>query len=125
VHIDRRLPDKLPVQGDKDLIYRALYNLLSNSLQAMQNGQSPGSIMLTGSIEEDQVMMSIRDSGPGFDPSMMDKYLEPFYTTKETGTGLGLSIVNNILENQNAHLHLENAPEGGALATISFPRPEA
>ncbi|MCF8085820.1 MAG: two-component sensor histidine kinase, partial [Desulfohalobiaceae bacterium] len=97
--IQLQIPEKIPLQGDKDLLYLALYNLIINALQAME---SPGEIRFTWLEKENQ--LEIRDSGPGFRPDLVDKFTEPFFTTKEKGTGLGLAIVKNILDSHGAKL---------------------
>jgi two-component system, NtrC family, sensor histidine kinase HydH len=109
------------ILGDKDLIYRAVYNVLANALQAM-NG--PGEIHISTEQDADNLVLTIRDTGPGIDMQTKDKLLDPFFTTKETGTGLGLSIVNSILVSHNACLELENHPQGGAVVRMIFPLPE-
>ncbi|GAB7021736.1 sensor histidine kinase [Salidesulfovibrio brasiliensis] len=119
ITVHRDCPDDLITQGDKDLLYRALYNLVSNAAQAM-NG--PGELFINAEQDaaDDTIRITIRDTGPGFDTEHMDKYRDPFFTTKDTGTGLGLAIVSNILESHHATLDLENAPEGGARVTATF-----
>ena len=120
IEVDVNLPDQVRLQGDKDLLYRALYNLLSNACQAID-----GSGKITISWNEEQRRLEVRDSGPGFDPELQDKYLEPFYTTKDAGTGLGLAIVHTILSSHQAGLELGSGENGGGLVRISFPSPSA
>jgi signal transduction histidine kinase len=114
------LPDSVVVYGDKDLLYRALYNVLSNACEAI--GDSAGTITLRWSRDRRQLI--VIDTGPGFDPTLFDKYVEPFYTSKDTGTGLGLAIVDSIVRNHNGQLFLGTAPEGGGMVSITFPEPE-
>ncbi|MFO8031643.1 MAG: histidine kinase dimerization/phospho-acceptor domain-containing protein [Desulfohalobiaceae bacterium] len=116
VQVDWNLPDEVQVRGDSDLLYRAFFNLLANALQAMP--ESGGRLGVTWQEEEKQLI--IQDSGPGFDSTLQDTYLEPFYTTKDSGTGLGLAIVQNILQNHGASLQLGTAPEGGGQVVITF-----
>ncbi len=120
VHVVRDCPEDTMIQGDNDLIYRAVYNLVINASQAM-NG--PGTIRIAALERDGSVILEIRDTGPGFDADLLEKYLEPFYTTKDFGTGLGLSIVANILKSHGARLELANAPEGGGVVSIVFARP--
>ena len=104
--------------GDKNLLYRAFYNILINSCQAINN---KGKIEIKW-IDEEKKLCFI-DTGPGFDSSMKDKYLEPFFTTKNKGTGLGLSIVKNIVDSHNAELTLGRLnKEGGGVVCIKFSR---
>ncbi len=111
-------PQKLWVLGDKDLLYRAFYNVLMNGRQAIQGA---GSLHVTAWAEGDKAVLAFRDSGPGFDPDIMDKLFEPFFTTKESGTGLGLPIVHSIITAHGGDVKLGNAEEGGAVVTVLLP----
>ncbi|GAB6060753.1 sensor histidine kinase [Desulfonatronum parangueonense] len=106
------------IMGDKDLLYRAVYNVLANALQAIDG---PGTIAITLQRESDAVVLTIRDTGPGIPLQAKEKLLDPFFTTKEKGTGLGLSIVNSILLSHHARLELANHPRGGAEVRMIFP----
>lgn len=112
-------PGKI-VLGDKDLIYRAVYNVLANALQAMK---TQGEIRITVEPSPGHWTLTVHDSGPGIDQSARDKLVDPFFTTKESGTGLGLSIVHSIMLSHNGQLHIDNHPQGGALVRMTFPRP--
>lgn len=115
--LETDFPDELFVSGDKDLLYRAFYNIFINALQALPE---KGFIRVSV-IPGDSPEVLVADSGPGFEPAMLDKYPEPFYTTKETGTGLGLAIAGNILKNHGAGIVLANNEQGGGLVKVSFP----
>jgi signal transduction histidine kinase len=122
VQVELNLAESLPVKGDKDLLYRALYNLVVNALQAMEGA---GSLRVSGRVRADgHVELTVKDSGPGFDPEQLLRIMDPFFTTKDSGTGLGLPIVNSIISSHGGSIHLENAAEGGAAAQVSLPGPE-
>jgi len=110
------------VLGDKDLIYRAVYNVLANALQAMKG---PGEIRISVEREGSDTTLSVHDSGPGIDQSVKNKLMDPFFTTKEAGTGLGLSIVYTIMLSHNGRLSIDNHPRGGALVRMTFPDPKS
>ena len=116
IRLSLELPESIWIRGDQDLLYRAVYNLLTNALQAIQGS---GSIALSWSSRENALI--IQDSGPGFDLSQKNKYVEPFYTTKDHGTGLGLAIANNIIKTHGGRIDFDNAPEGGGRVVIRFP----
>jgi signal transduction histidine kinase len=118
VEVVRDYAHGLEVLGDKDLLYRALYNILSNALQAMDGGE--GRLAIRAETDGDGIRLSVTDTGPGFDPEHMDNYLDPFFTTKEMGTGLGLAIVASILEGHGARMALANAEGGGARVDMAF-----
>ncbi len=127
VALQRNYPQELHIHGDKDLLYRAFYNLLANALEALDAMENPGgaerrTIRVTASDGGDSLTLVFQDSGPGFDPDVLDQVKDPFFTTKDTGTGLGLAIVNNIFLAHGAKMVLENAPEGGARISVTFPK---
>ena len=119
------LDTPLVVPGDKDFLYRAFYNIMGNSIQAM--GAS-GTITITLGREdgpEPRVTLVFHDSGAGFPEDNMAQFLDPFFTTKDDGTGLGLPIVNSIITSHNGTLTLANAPDGGAEVHVSLPAARA
>ncbi len=116
IRLSSNLPPEIRIKGDYDLLYRALYNLLTNAIQAIRDS---GTIALTWSSQENTLF--IQDSGPGFDLSQKNKYVEPFYTTKDQGTGLGLAIASNIIKTHGGRIEFANAPEGGGRLAVRFP----
>ena len=87
----------------------------------------PGTIWIRGQRTEKSIELIFRDSGPGFDPSIVDHIMDPFFTTKDGGTGLGLPIVNSIIVSHGGKIALENDPEGGAVIRVellAFTKPE-
>jgi len=69
-----------------------------------------------------QVIIKIRDNGPGILVDNIDRVFEAFFTTKENfGLGLGLSISHRIIESMQGQLNVSNHPDGGAIFTISLP----
>lgn len=131
VEVENNVPRNLYVTGDKDLLYRAFYNILVNSQQAL-NG--PGMIIIDGRrtvVDNDGseaafVELVFSDNGPGFDEKFMENILDPFFTTKDDGTGLGLPIVQSIILGHGGKIRLQNRPEGGAMTIILLPaQPES
>ena len=114
----------LTVRGDKDLLYRAVYNVLSNAMESVTEDKEKvrePSITVAGTVADGLVTLAITDSGPGFCPEHKERALDPFFTTKDAGTGLGLAIVRNIVESHNATLGLDNAENAGACVSMAFP----
>ncbi len=109
------------VNGDKDLLYRAIYNILSNAIQAIGSKGLINVDITEKTGKSKTVVMTIKDSGPGFDQHKLNQYLDPFFTTKDDGTGLGLPIVSSILLSHGGSLALGNASGGGGLVSITLP----
>ncbi len=115
------LPENLSIRGDTDLLYRAIYNIFINAEQAMEKD---GTITVTGKQEYDFIYLRFTDSGKGFSGDI-SKFLDPFFTTKDTGTGLGLPIVQSIIKTHSGEMRLKNAEENGVIlgACVEFVLP--
>jgi two-component system OmpR family sensor kinase len=101
------------VRGDPLALRRLFANLVEN---AIRYGQSAS---VTWEVVDDNVVVTIDDEGPGFDPKVDDRLFEPFVRgdpsrNRETGgTGLGLAIVRSIAEAHRGSVSLDNHPGGG------------
>ena len=122
----RRHTDALPrVKGDPLLLHQALLNIVLNAEQAI--GPNGGRIETSTSVRREhgaaQVVLDIRDTGPGIPAAVMQRLFEPFYTTKEVGkgTGLGLAIAYGIIQEHGGRISASNHPEGGAVFTVQLP----
>jgi two-component system C4-dicarboxylate transport sensor histidine kinase DctB len=116
------LPEnKVFILGDDIRLEQVLINLFNNAIQAMANEQNKHlDVSLT--LIESEVVIKIRDTGPGILASNLDKIFEPFFTTKErVGLGLGLSISQRIIELMQGLLVVENHRDGGAEFKIVLP----
>jgi len=71
-----------------------------------------------------KVVVSVRDSGPGFPAGLAEQLFEPFFSTKSEGTGMGLAIARSIVEAHGGSLSGENCEEGGAVFTVRLPSAE-
>ncbi|MBN1101882.1 MAG: PAS domain S-box protein [Deltaproteobacteria bacterium] len=115
------------MESDPEQIRQILWNLLLNACEAMPEGgqlhissERVRSGDATGS-DEDQVRITIRDTGEGFSDRALGHLFTPFFTTKDGGTGLGLAIVKRIAEGLRGAATGKNHPDGGAEITISLP----
>jgi signal transduction histidine kinase len=121
VEVEVNLPEDTHILGDRDLLYRAFYNILSNAQQALDG---EGRIFIEGGTDgAGKTWLNFRDTGPGFAEDTLQKAMDPFFTTKDSGTGLGLPIVQAIVESHGGILKISNAPDGGAHIVIEFPAP--
>mgnify|MGYP000238318638 CR=1 FL=1 len=111
------------VLGDKDLLYRAVYNILVNAYQAIGTN---GTIHIRGERRDDgMIALSFHDSGPGFPPALLHKLLDPFFTTKDHGTGLGLPIVKALVEWMHGSIDVQSKLGAGTTVTITLGFPLA
>ena len=95
----------LPVSGDRVQLQQVVLNLVMNAIEAMSTGgERPRELRITTGNVEDQVQVTVEDSGPGLDLNTMAKIFEPFYTTKSSGMGMGLSISSSIVQSHGGRL---------------------
>jgi C4-dicarboxylate-specific signal transduction histidine kinase len=103
------------VFADKIQLQQVLLNFLRNSLDALDKSDSDDKIIeVTLKLIRDSVIVSIRDSGPGIDKSILDRIFKPFVTTGKTGFGIGLAVSRSIIENHKGEIWAENIPDAGA-----------
>ncbi len=111
-------------QGDRELLWRAMENLLRNALRHTDPDNG-----VTLSLEHDrkQVHLSVRDFGPGLPEGELEKIFEPFYRVQESrdrgsgGHGLGLSIAANAVRRHGGRIAARNATDGGLIVRVSLP----
>lgn len=101
------------VSGDKDLLYRAVYNVLINAVQAISDRNMPQIQVSLDKISHPDfpgkaVEVLVADNGSGFASEDLDRFLDPFYTTKPLGSGLGLPIVSSIITSHGGILEIMN-----------------
>ncbi len=110
IHIQK--PEDLPViEADEQLLRQTLFNLLLNAVQAVQRG---GDIEVAGWKDADQnVILEIRDNGPGVMHEHRSDIFKPYFTTHQQGTGLGLAVVQQIVLAHGWDIEcLPNEPRG-------------
>jgi PAS domain S-box-containing protein len=136
IELDTSLEDNVgAVRADPVQIEQVLLNLCINARDAMagegtirlavRNARGQGNVCtscrqkLAGSFVE----LSVRDSGPGIAPGVVDRMFEPFYSTKEVGkgSGMGLSMVHGIVHEHGGHVVVDTAPGKGATFRILLP----
>jgi two-component system sensor histidine kinase PilS (NtrC family) len=120
------------VDGDPDLLHRALFNLMLNAVQyAGEEGWVSVSISdergrpnPRGTGLRHPVSLTVRDSGPGVAPELQDRIFDPFFTTRGGGSGLGLAVVFRAVEAHQGAIFVDRSPEGGAEFVIYLPAAE-
>ena len=120
----------IPVEGDEDLLHRAVFNIALNAVQAAREdghvwvevaSVPPEQLPVGVSFERGAASVRITDDGPGIPAEVRAKMFDPFVTTKPGGTGLGLPIVHRAIE---AHRGLVFVDSGisGTRFTVLLPR---
>ncbi len=97
----------------------ALSNLILNALQVTPEG---GAITITQTVEGDELVIFVEDTGPGVPENLSQRIWEPFFTTKQRGTGLGLAIVRKRMEEAGGSARLSPPVNGkGARFELRVP----
>ena len=118
IDVSLDVPPNTVVTADRDMLRRAVLNLVLNAVDAMPEG---GELVVTSYHGRGRFELEIADSGPGLSDEQLQKAFDPFFTTKSSGTGLGLSIVQRIAEAHGGRVTAANCPQGGAAFTIELP----
>jgi two-component system, NtrC family, nitrogen regulation sensor histidine kinase NtrY len=116
------------LQVDEVQMSQVFTNLLKNaaeSIERLENQYARGQIDVMLRHNDNAVTIDIADNGIGFPPELLPRIMEPYVSTRSKGTGLGLAIVKKIIEDHKGTISLGNRSMGGAIITISLPRPIA
>jgi nitrogen fixation/metabolism regulation signal transduction histidine kinase len=120
-------PQCPPIQGDAQQLRQVVHNLLQNAQDACEaySDRVPQIVIRTEwRPQRQRVRLSVLDSGPGFEPHILQRAFEPYVTTKAKGTGLGLAVVKKIADEHHARIelnnHMQGGQVGGAQVSLSF-----
>jgi signal transduction histidine kinase len=129
VRIDGHVSSDIdPVRIDPEKIQRVLYNLLINAIRHTPSG---GEVLLTASLEGDQVRVTVKDSGEGIASADLPHIFERFYrgerartrdTDGQRGAGLGLAIARGLVEAHQGQIMVDSLPGQGARFSFTLPR---
>ena len=122
------IPDSVETEIDipEDLVFlldmrgmsRVLTNLVVNAMEAMPDG---GKLVVRAHRDDDELVITVSDTGKGIPGKHRDKLFTPFFTTKITGVGLGLAYVKDTVEAHGGTVEYSDTPEAGASFTIRIP----
>jgi two-component system NtrC family sensor kinase len=118
------------VRGKPEQLAQIFVNLITNACHAMT--PAGGVLTITTREDEDEIHITIADTGHGIQPEHLAQVFVPFFTTKTSGagTGLGLAIVKSIVDGHGATIRVASSRDQGATFTITLPvwaaaRPES
>ena len=131
VEVTCRVADEeLVMEGDEDLLHRALFNLLLNAIQASPpNGEvhldvaaaTPGQLDIGSAFAAGGIALTVSDSGPGIPDDLRNRLFDPFFTTRPGGSGLGLAVVQRAIDAHRGLIFLDSGPSGTRF-TVVLPR---
>lgn len=122
IEFQNKLPAEFKSYFDKDRLGQVLSNLIDNAIKFT----SAGKVTVTATLNEGEhelISITVKDSGTGIDPAVMDKLFTKFTTksTNKSGTGLGLYISKAIVEAHGGTITAKNDKDGGASFIVSIP----
>jgi signal transduction histidine kinase len=123
ISVRTELAADLPqIRGDRVQLQQVLMNLMTNSIDAMKAVDGTRELAIKSQrAENEQLLVSVSDTGVGLPPQQADQIFDAFFTTKPHGTGMGLRICRSIVESHGGRLWaVNNSPRG---ATFFFTLP--
>ncbi|MDP9354885.1 MAG: HAMP domain-containing histidine kinase, partial [Chloroflexota bacterium] len=113
------LPEPLPVMGDPRRLEQVIVNLVANANRHTPTGTS---IALSGRVSSGDVVLSVRDTGPGIPAEELEAIFERYHRIGGIGSGLGLAIARGIVELHGGRIWAESEPGEGATIHVVLPR---
>jgi len=118
IEINTELSQLPEIKVDKNQMKRIFLNLITNAIQAMENG---GTLTVSTKKTNGFVEISFKDTGVGISKENMEKLFTPFYTTKAKGMGMGLLICKKFVELHGGKVQVESEVGKGSVFTVKLP----
>lgn len=110
------------IQGDRIQLQQVILNLISNSLEAMdESSDSRGLLIRTSRQDNSTILVEVKDSGSGISAENMNRLFTHFFTSKPNGLGMGLPISRSIVEAHGGSLNAKNNSDRGATFHFTLP----
>ncbi|MDD2364590.1 MAG: ATP-binding protein [Desulfuromonadaceae bacterium] len=108
------------LEGDENQLRQVFTNLITNGLQAMENG---GELTVSTLFDRqnDSCSVSISDSGNGMSAEVLERLFTPFFTTKSRGTGLGLAVSYGIVKDHGGEISVRSELAQGSVFVVTLP----
>lgn len=122
VEVHTRFAPLPPIPAKSFELGQAFANVMTNAFQAMKNG---GTLEVTTEVLENEIHITIRDTGKGIEPHHLPKVFDPFFTTKDQGegSGLGLTVSHRIITKLGGQIRLDSEKNHGTVCLIILPVP--
>jgi PAS domain S-box-containing protein len=123
ISVQAELGTGLPeLMGDSVQLQQVFMNLFLNGIEAMKDVDGKRELFIKSERwEDEQVLVSVHDTGSGLPPQQADRIFNAFFTTKLHGTGMGLSISRSIVESHGGRLWTDGTSPHGATFHIALP----
>ncbi len=118
INLNISCPSDLIVDINAESFKHVMINLINNAVDAIIDG---GDLTIDVSVESDEMLVKVIDTGKGMSQQLLNKIFDPFYTTKEQGTGLGLYITYNEVQKIHGTIYATSTEEIGTTFNIIIP----
>ena len=121
ISLENKVPQELKALTDPDKMRQVLLNILLNAVQSIEDA---GDVAISAHAEDNEVIITVADTGCGMTQEQLKQVFSPFFTTKEKGTGLGLAAATKIVECHGGEITAESEPGAGSVFSIRLPQAE-
>lgn len=122
ISVRTELATDLPqIAGDRVQLQQVAMNLIVNSIEAMKNVEGIREVVVKSQRVENDILVSVSDTGPGFPQELAEQIFDPFFTTKPDGTGMGLRVARSIIESHGGRMWAIGSHGNGATFHLSLP----
>jgi PAS domain S-box-containing protein len=121
IRVHRDLAPGLPViAGDAGQLHQLFANLIINAQHALETIAGPRDLWISTRLQNERLVIDVRDNGPGIPPALQGRIFEPFFTTKPVGagTGLGLSFAYGVVQAHGGDLTLVKTAAGAQFRVV-------
>jgi signal transduction histidine kinase len=122
IKVSIQAPKNLNFNLDQTKMMRVLSNLIKNSVEAIPDG---GKIVVTAGKIDEELTITVEDTGKGISKELIDRIFEPMFSTKPTGLGLGLAYVKQTVEAHGGVVTVDSTPGEGSTFYLKIPASNA
>jgi PAS domain S-box-containing protein len=124
IQVDRKYAPLQVLRGEVAHLNQVFLNLLSNAIDAIEDARRhAGRLEVETRSDGKEVVVEVRDDGPGIPPEVLPRIFDPFFTTKAPGKGAGLGLANcrSIVSKHGGQIEVESKPGEGACFRVRLP----
>jgi two-component system C4-dicarboxylate transport sensor histidine kinase DctB len=122
IETEINIPPALTLVCDPEQLHQLLLNLVLNAIEAMKDIPRQRRLVIAATVQNDNVLIRVSDSGKGIPPELIEMLFDPFVTTKASGGGLGLSVLQVIVFRHGGSVSVDSEPDTGTSFSITLPQ---
>jgi two-component system cell cycle sensor histidine kinase/response regulator CckA len=122
ITVEQQLQVVPAILGSASSLRDVLVNLILNAVQAMRNG---GVLTIKTALVDEQLVLTLQDTGIGMSTAVSERIFEPQFTTKKDGNGVGLSVASGIIQEHHGSIGVRSEFGVGTVFTLTFPVSES